>query len=333
MDMLKQIFSELFANAELMQLTLSGLVAVVVFLAIFGLLAMYTRWSDPVRRRLYEVIDNPQASHTVSAKMLKALDAAEPYITPKSIKERWTAQSRLLRAGYRHPNALKIYYGIKTLLVLGLPLLVLMVVPALNTLISLEHAKLAAISSSAINHLLMVALGAAGLGMILPSYILDKKIANRQTEIMNGFPDALDLLVVCSEAGLGLSSAFIRVANELDSSYPVLAEELAIVNAEALAGVERVQALQGLARRTGLDDIRGLVALLAQSIQLGSSIADALRIYSEEFRDKRMQRAEEQAAKLGTKMIFPMVFCFFPGFFIVALGPAFLKLAEVFSKH
>jgi tight adherence protein C len=329
-----RLLSELLADAELMRMTLTGLIAVIAFLSIFGVLFMMSGWFDPVRRRLYNVVDDPmRSSKTLNAKMLKALDAAEPYITPQSIKERWTAQGRLLRAGYRNPNALKIYYGIKTLLIVALPLLTLALLPLLDTSATLIHPKIAALSTAAMKHLGLVASGAAAFGMILPSYVLDKKIANRQTQILNGFPDALDLLVVCSEAGLGLGSAFIRVANELEASHPILAEELAIVNAEALAGVERTQALQGLARRTGLDDIRGLVALLSQSINLGSSIADALRIYSEDFRDKRMQRAEEQAAKLGTKMIFPMVFCFFPGFFIVALGPAFLKLAEVFSKH
>ena len=118
---------------------------------------------------------------------------------------------------------------------------------------------------------------------------------------------ALDLLVVCVEAGLGLAPALQRVSDDLIVSHPELGAELALVNAEMRAGVERTQALKNLADRTGLDDIRGLVALLVQTMRFGTGVADALRIYSEEFRDKRMQAAEEQAALIGTKMIFPLV--------------------------
>jgi tight adherence protein C len=333
MDIVMRLFSVEMTDSKTLRMLLIALVAASAFLCILIVLRFLATWQDPVRRRLYRVVDDPNKSRrTLSAKMLRVLEAADPYITPQNTKERGNAQSRWLRAGYRNPQALKIYYGLKTMLMLGLPALVSLLVPLLNTL-AINGSRLALLSEAAMKHVGWIALVAAAIGMVLPSYVLDKKIANRQKQIINAFPDALDLLVICSEAGLGLSSAFIRVANELEDGYPLLAEELSIVNAEVLAGVDRVQALHGLAQRTGLDDIRGLVALLAQSIVLGSSIADALRIYSEEFRDKRMQRAEEMAAKLGTKMIFPMVFCFFPGFFVVALGPAFLKLAEVFSKH
>jgi tight adherence protein C len=174
------------------------------------------------------------------------------------------------------------------------------------------------------------ALAASFIGMIGPSYVLDRKIARRKRHLTNGFPDALDLLVVCTEAGLGLNAALQRVARELAASHPVLAEELVLVNAEIRAGVERVEALRNLAKRTGLEDIKGLVALLSQSLRFGTSIAETLRIYSEEFRDKRVQRAEEAAAKVGTKMIFPLVTCMFPGFFVVAVGPAVLKALAAF---
>jgi len=150
--------------------------------------------------------------------------------------------------------------------------------------------------------------------------------------LRTAFPDALDLLVVCVESGLGLAPALQRVADELMVSHPELGTELASVNAEMRAGVERTQALKNLSARTGLEDIRGLVALLVQTMRFGTSVADALRVYSEEFRDKRMQAAEEQAAKIGTKLIFPLVFCLFPSFFLVAIGPAVLRLIEVFKQ-
>jgi tight adherence protein C len=165
---------------------------------------------------------------------------------------------------------------------------------------------------------------------MLPNYVLDHMVERRQKRLRDAFPDALDLLVVCVEAGLGLTAAIQRVADELKFSHPELGVEFARVTAEMRAGVEREAALKALAYRTGLEDIRGLVSLLIQTLKFGTSIGETLRVYSEEFRDKRMQRAEELAAKIGTKLIFPLVFCLFPSFFVVAIGPAVVRIAEVF---
>ena len=148
----------------------------------------------------------------------------------------------------------------------------------------------------------------------------------------NGFPDALDLLVVCVEAGLGLSTAIQRVAEEIAVSHPELADDMMLVTTEVRAGIDNVTALKNLAVRSGLEDIRGLVTLLSQSLRFGTSIADTLRVYSEEFRDKRMQAAEEQAAKIGTKLIFPLVTCLFPAFFVVTIGPAILKVLAAVGR-
>jgi tight adherence protein C len=172
---------------------------------------------------------------------------------------------------------------------------------------------------------------AAFIGISVPNIVLEKIKESRLKKLRNGFPDALDLLVVCVEAGLGLGAAIDRVARDLDVSHTELAEELRLVNVEMRAGVERTAALRNLAERSGLADIRGLVGLLVQTMRFGTSIADALRAYSEEFRDKRMQRAEEQAATIGTKLIFPLVACLFPAFFIVAVGPAALRMISVFE--
>ncbi len=182
------------------------------------------------------------------------------------------------------------------------------------------------------SRLLLVTGMGAGFGLIAPSSILDRMVERRLRTLRRAFPDALDLLVVCVESGLGLSAAIQRVADELVVSHPELAQELALVNAEVRAGVDRGQALRNLADRTGLDDIRGLVSLLVQTMRFGTSVADALRVYSEEFRDRRMQKAEEEAAKVGTKLIFPLVFCLFPAFFVVAIGPAVIRLVAVFGQ-
>jgi len=168
---------------------------------------------------------------------------------------------------------------------------------------------------------------------MLPNFVISHLCSKRLRKLRHGFPDALDLMVVCVESGLGLTAAFQRVATELAVSYPELAQELDLVNVEIRAGVSRVDALKGLADRTGLDDIKGLVSLLIQSMKFGTSIAETLRVYSDEFRDRRMQLAEEKAAKMGTKMVFPLIVCMFPAFFLVAIGPAVLRLMTVFSGN
>jgi tight adherence protein C len=180
-------------------------------------------------------------------------------------------------------------------------------------------------------NVLLYAIFASGFGMLLPNLVLHRMVEWRTRSLMNGFPDALDLLVVCVESGLGLAASIQRVSDEIGVSHPELAYELATVNAEIRMGVQREQALRNLADRTGLEDIRGLVGLLVQTLRFGTGIADTLRVYSEEFRDKRTQRAEEQAAKMGTKLVFPLVLFMFPIFFIVAIGPAVLRIIDAFS--
>jgi tight adherence protein C len=321
LDYAIRLFLNLSSDPIAMRQTLIVAMALAIFLFGAAIYSVIAGIFDPVRRRI-ELLGNGDTSignGTVRRRIVQAFEKAAPAIVPKSESELTQTGDRLLHAGYRSPSKLAVYYGIKTLLLIGLPALVFLCAPFFPKLMSVKNS--------------LVAAGmAAGIGMLLPSYFLDKQIAARQKSLTNGFPDALDLLVVCTEAGLGLNAALQRVAQEIGSSHFELAEELNIVNAEIRAGVDRVVALRNLAKRAGLEEIRGLVALLAQSLTFGTSVADALRVYAEEFRDKRMQLAEEQAAKLGTKMIFPMVLCFFPGFFIVAVGPAALKLIEVFSS-
>jgi tight adherence protein C len=172
----------------------------------------------------------------------------------------------------------------------------------------------------------------AAVGMLVPNYLLHRRVQSQMRKLRHGFPDALDLLVVCVESGLGLGPALQRVADELGVSHPELSLELATVTAEIRAGVPRETALKNLADRTGLTDIRGLVSLLVQSMRFGTSVADALRVYSDEFRDKRMQAAEELAAKMSVKLLFPLILFMFPIFFIVAIGPAVLRIIDAFAQ-
>jgi len=168
-------------------------------------------------------------------------------------------------------------------------------------------------------------------GFIGPSFILDKKVDERKRVIRNSFPDAVDQLIVCTEAGLGLDAGLQRVARDTALSNETMGYELGLVNAELRGGVDREKALKHLVTRTGVEEIRGLVSALSQSMRFGTSIGDTLRVYAEDLRDKRMQNAEEEAAKLAVKMLFPLAFCFFPGIFIVILGPAVISIQKAFA--
>lgn len=168
--------------------------------------------------------------------------------------------------------------------------------------------------------------GAAALGLFLPRFILKRMIRDRQREITVGLPDALDLTVVCVEAGLALDQALLRVGEDLKYAHPALSEEFYISNLEMKAGKPRAEALRSLAVRTGVEDVRSLVAALVQTDRFGTSIAQALRLYSDALRTERRRRAEEAAAKTSTKMIIPLVvFALLPLIF-VTLGPAIIQL-------
>ena len=178
----------------------------------------------------------------------------------------------------------------------------------------------------------LLSLFGAVLGFMLPGLVVARRIARRRKRIENGLPDALDLLIVCLEAGLGLDQAILKCAEELRLAHPELAEELRFVNVEARAGKPRLEALKNFAKRTQVDDVRALVAMLVQTDRFGTSVAQALRIHAEVSRTKRRQRAEERAAKIGVKMVFPLVFCLFPAFFVVIIGASVIRLVEFFSS-
>lgn len=174
-------------------------------------------------------------------------------------------------------------------------------------------------------------LGFAGIaaGLLMPRIVLTRRIDRRQRALRNGLPDALDLLLVCLEAGCTLTQGIGKVSEELRVAHPELAHEFSTVKAEIQAGKPKAEAFQRLAERTQLDDIRPLVTLLVQAERFGTGIGQALRTYAETSRDKRRQRAEEQASKAGIKMVFPLALCIFPAFYIVVLGPAVIHFVRV----
>lgn len=179
---------------------------------------------------------------------------------------------------------------------------------------------------------LIAAVFAGGVGFLVPPVLADIKENRRKLELSVGFPEALDLLVACTEAGMGLNAAFLRVAEQMVYSHPAIAQQFNLLNYEIRGGVDRFQALRNFAERTNLNSVRSLVSILSQSIRYGTSIAETLRVFAEDLRDRRMQEAEEAAAKIGTKMIFPLVTCLFPAFFIIAVGPAVIGAIRTLSQ-
>jgi tight adherence protein C len=292
--------------------------AATVFVFVLGSAVLLLNYFDPVRRRVSNVVGDAPEDERLLIKVATAIGPVTTYILPQVELERDKAMLQLSRAGFRSPMALHAYYLIKTVLALVLPLIILV---SVNWLPRIETTSI-----------LIYAMFASGIGLLGPNIVLQRMLENRMKTLRNGFPDALDLLVVCVESGLGLAAAIQRVAEELEVSHPELAFELLLVNAEIRVGMPRERALKNLADRTGLEDIRGLVALLVQTMRFGTGVADALRVYSEEFRDKRTQKAEEQAAKMGTMLVFPLVLFMFPIFFIVAIGPAVLRIIDAFGK-
>jgi tight adherence protein C len=230
-------------------------------------------------------------------------------VAPKSSSERGKLQQKLVAAGYRGGEALPVFFGIR----LGLALLAfaLIATPIL------------------FRPNVPMALAGCAMGYLLPSMALGRLAKRRQHRIRLGLPDALDLLVVSVEAGLGLDQAILRVSDELAFAHPDLCDELRLINLELRAGKNRSEALHNLGERTGVDDVISLVAMLVQTDKFGTSVAQSLRVHSETSRTKRRQRAEEAAAKTGVKMVFPLVFCIFPAIWVVTIGPAAIKFIEV----
>jgi tight adherence protein C len=226
-------------------------------------------------------------------------------------------RQRLIQAGYPNAAAVPMYLGLRV------------AVPALMGMGA--ALLLPSLGFSAVKTLLM-SMYFGSMGYLLPSIMVGRRLKKRQKEMQKALPDALDMLVVSVEAGLGLNQAMVRVSEEIYRISPVLSEQLALVNLEIRAGTSRPDALRNLAERTGLQDISSLVGMLIQTDRFGTSVAQALRVHSETMRTKRRQRAEEAAAKTTIKMIFPLVFCIFPALFVVILGPALIQIYKALAS-
>ncbi len=227
-------------------------------------------------------------------------------IIPQSPKDVTVMQRRLIRAGLRGEHALRTLYGAKALFGIALPVMVASAVLGASTD---PGNKFMAIAS------------AAALGFFGPNEYVRRLAQKRQKEISRGLPNALDLLVVCVESGLGLDQAILQVSKELEHAHPEISEEFGFVNLELKAGKRRVEALRNLAERTGVDDLKKLVAVLIQADRFGTGVAQSLRAHADFMRVQARQVAEEKAAKLGVKLIFPIFFCILPSLFVVTVGP------------
>jgi tight adherence protein C len=230
---------------------------------------------------------------------------------PASPKDVTVMQRRLIRAGLRNPNALKYLYGAKAVFGVAFPLIV-------ASLVANSHADP---SNKAIAIAAAVAIGFFG-----PNEYVRIVAKRRQKEISRGLPNALDLLVVCVESGLGLDQAIVQVSKELEHAHPDISEEFALVNLELKAGKRRVEALRNLADRTASDDLKKLVAVLIQADRFGTGVAQSLRAHADYMRVQARQVAEEKAAKLGVKLVFPIFFCILPSLFVVTVGPVVVKI-------
>ncbi|WP_248796787.1 type II secretion system F family protein [Pseudomonas sp. MWU13-2105] len=320
MDYILGLFSRVTSNEALARLLFVSAIGLSAVLAVVTLMLLLLGLQDPMRRRLALI----KRGHFGSAAGADApgnlqllLERVGQRFGSTETAQASATQLLLIHAGYRSSSAVQMYWAVRLLLPLilvGLALLVLPLIPKL---------------SLAPGMLLLILV--AGIGWLVPGLYVSKRKQWRQGRLRAAFPDALDLMVVCVESGLALPTTIERVAEEMSVSQVELAEELALVNAQIRAGISSTEALKQLAVRTGLEDVQGLVSLLGQSIRFGTSVADTLRIYADEFRDRRTQAAEEMGAKIGTKLIFPLIFCLWPSFFLIAIGPAMIGVLNAFG--
>lgn len=303
-----------------LQLAFLGL----LFLAVFGavMLALRLFAANPVQSRLDAIAGRPapvaggEAGGPWVARIIKLTGPLARLSLPNEGWETSTLRTRFMNAGFRNASAPAIFFTAKTVLAIVLPLTVFIV-------LSTASAKFGT------NTFLFYLLTAAAIGYYLPNFLLKNMIARRQREVFESFPDALDLMTVCVEAGLAMDAALARVAAEIGLKSAVLSDELHLVTLELRAGSSKEKALSNLALRTGVEDVDALVAMLIQSERFGTSIADSLRVQSDQLRTKRRQRAEEQAAKIALKLLFPLIFFIFPSLLVVLMGPAFIQIYRV----
>ena len=254
---------------------------------------------------------------------VKVASLATPLAKLALPKEGWESsalRTRFMNAGLRHPSAPVLYFAAKAGLALGL-------------LFAMGFGVGAGSIPWGVNETMFALLLTASIGYYLPNVLLSMRVARYRRDVLEAFPDALDMIIVCVEAGLGLDAAIARSGEEMRLRSAALADELHLVGLELRVGATREQALRNLALRTGLDDVGSLVTMLIQADRFGTSIAESLRVHADGVRTRRRQRAEEAAAKIPLKLLFPLLFCIFPSLMLVLLGPAVISIYHVFLQN
>ncbi|MGP7734152.1 type II secretion system F family protein [Oceanimonas smirnovii] len=311
MDTLNQLLGQVLADPQMRQWVLVGGVAFSVITLFWGVTLVASGINSPYRRELKHIQQETEDEESLEQRLIIAKKHGSGFNGHR-------IRTLLVHAGFQKSSAYSVFVGIRVITVLSALLLAFV---AFNLLTQLP-----------LNIIFMVMLGVGYIAYILPVFILERLANKRMTQLKLAMPDALDLLVVCTEAGMGFKAALQRVAGEIGMSHEELAEELSLISAKLRAGFTMQQAFEEFILRTGLEDFRSLNVAINQCIQLGTSIAETLRVYADEYRIKRKQEAEELAAKVGTKMIFPLVLFIWPSFFIVAIGPALIKVFRVFGN-
>jgi tight adherence protein C len=295
-----------------MPVLMAGIVFVAVVLGVSMLgMKLWVRPKEAIER--VAGVGMSPADHMPSHPSLAFRDLLQRLgtVIPTSPKDANVIQKRLIRAGYRNSNAMKILYGAKAFFVVVLPLLMSLIVSG---------------SAAPSENKLLAVIAAAAAGFFGPNEYVKIMAKRRQNAVRRALPNALDLLVVCVESGLGLDQAIVQVAKELEHAHPEISEEFTIVNLELKAGNRRADSLRNLAERTGVDDLRKLVAVLIQADRFGTGVAQSLRAHADYMRVQARQIAEEKAAKLGVKLIFPIFFCILPSLFVVTVGPIAMRI-------
>ena len=253
------------------------------------------------------------------SRIVNAFGKLGKFAAPVKPQDYSSVRLKFLRAGIQYENATASFWGAKILLMASLPLIFLILRFQVFQVITYQMTILSGVLCSL-------------FGFYKTDIWLRQKTDKRKEIVLNALPDAMDILVICVEAGMGLDSAIYRVAQETKLNHPELSDEFQLINLEMRAGKKRKDALKNLALRTNLEEINSLITLLIQTDQFGTSMADALRVYADSFRTQRYQRAEEKAAKLPVTLIFPLVIFIFPALFVVLLGPAAISIYNALLK-
>ena len=308
----------IFGDTESLRTLFPIILAVLAFLLGLAIALLIGGLLDPLKQRV-GAVKNEQAARVDSAGSVAGiLNRIGGILSPKKGKKRTNITRQLELAGYRSANAFRFFFAFRLIGVIGVPLILL---------------TWAGLSSAlAVGDAMLYSVAGAAIAYVVPDMWLSRRVRGRQRRLRHALPDALDLMVVCTEAGLGLNAAIQRVADEIEIQHPEMSDELKLVMMQIRAGMDNRSALKDLQERTGLEEIRSFVTTLMQSLRFGTSIADSLRVFSEDMRDKRLQRAQEQAAKLSVKMLGPIAVFILPAFLLVAMGPAIFSMMRALSQ-